>query len=344
MSMGRYADIKDNFTNLRKTMDIFHTIHGNGLFILDILTNHETRFYLDYIQRYVRKEVNSTIRTYLNKPHEVKQYFEKCKSTELDSKIPIWVCWFQGLENMPGLVKECYKNLHQMVDSEVGKIFLITKDNFSDYVKIEPSILKKIEDGKMSYTNLSDLLRVNLLAIYGGMWIDATVYVMHPIGRDLLERPFYSQKTVNEFYVKRYVTKSRWASWMMISSVGEELFKFVAFVMNDYYLKHEALIDYYFIDYVIEIAYTQLRSVQNSIDTVEINNTKAFELFNSFNEVYDSEKFDRIIDTTQFLKFTYKSELTEVTGSGEMTNYGFFKRKYIEGEYENGTFDLHNSN
>ncbi|MFQ8840775.1 MAG: capsular polysaccharide synthesis protein [Clostridium fessum] len=30
----------------------------------------------------------------------------------------------------------------------------------------------------MLYTNLSDLLRVNLLAIYGGMWIDATVYVV----------------------------------------------------------------------------------------------------------------------------------------------------------------------
>lgn len=342
--MGRYADIKDNFANLRKATDGFHAIYGNGLFTLDILTNHETRFYLDYIQTCVKKEVNTAVHKYLDNPYEVKQFYEKCKRVEFGSKTPVWVCWFQGQNKMPELVKECYKNLQKMVDSEVGKIVLVTKDNFFDYVKIEPSILKKIEDGKMSYTNFSDLLRVNLLAIYGGMWIDATVFVTYPISKELLQKKFYSQKTINEFYVKRYVTKSRWASWMMISSTETELFKFVAFVMNDYYLNHEALIDYYFIDYVIEIAYNQLQSVKEDIDSVEINNTMAFELFNSFNEAYDPDKFKTIISSTQFLKFTYKSELTEVTESGEMTNYGFFKRKYIEGECANGTTGLCNSN
>lgn len=328
--MGRYADIKNNFSNLKKATDIFHTIYGNGLFTLDILTNHKTRFYLDYIQTCVKKEVSSATCTYLNNPYEVKRFFETCRRVEFGTKTPIWVCWFQGKREMPKLVKECYENLHQMVSSEIGEIVLITKDNFSDYVNIEPSILKKIEEGKMSYTNFSDLLRVNLLAIYGGMWIDATVFVTHPIEKELLNRRFYSQKTINDFYVKRYVTKSRWASWMMITSTEAELFKFVAFVMNDYYLNHESLIDYYFIDYVIEIAYDQLQSVKIDIDSVEINNTMAFELYNSFNELYNPDKFNRILSTTQFLKFTYKSELTEITESGEMTNYGFFKRKYME--------------
>ena len=159
--MGRYADIKNNFSNLKKATDIFHTIYGNGLFTLDILTNHKTRFYLDYIQSCVKKEVSSAICTYLNNPYEVKRFFETCRRVEFGTKTPIWVCWFQGKREMPKLVKECYENLYQMVDSEIGEIVLITKDNFCDYVNIEPSILKKIEEGKMSYTNFSDLLRVN---------------------------------------------------------------------------------------------------------------------------------------------------------------------------------------
>lgn len=342
--MGRYADIKNNFANLKKATDIFHAIYGNGLFTLDILTNHETRFYLNYIQACVKKEVNTAVHKYLNNSCKLKQFYERCKKVDLGSKIPIWVCWFQGQQKMPQLVKECYKNLHKMIDPEFGQIILVTKDNFFDYVKIEPSILKKIEDGEMSYTNFSDLLRVNLLAIYGGMWIDATVFVTYPINKELLQRNFYSQKTVNEFYVKRYVTKSRWASWMMISSTKTELFKFVAFVMNDYYLNHEVLIDYYLIDYIIEIAYNQLQSVKEDIDSVEINNTMAFDLFNSFNEPYNPDQFKRIMSSTQFLKFTYKSELTEVTKSGEMTNYGFFKKVYLEGECENGTTCLCDSN
>lgn len=342
--MGRYADIKDNYANLNKALDFFHASYGNGLFILDILTNHETRFYLDYIQKYVKKQLDGTICTYLNQSDEIKQHFEKNKRVEFGMKTPIWVCWFQGYEKMPELVKECYKNLYRMVDLDVGEIVLITENNFENYVKIDPSILKKIRDGKMSYTNLSDLLRVNLLAIYGGMWIDATVYVTSRISKQLLSKPFYSQKTTTEFYVKRYVTKSRWASWMMIASSKEELFKFVAFIMNDYYLKHDTLIDYYFIDYVIEIAYNRLESAHASIDSVEINNTRAFEMFNMFNEEYNPERFKRIVDTTQFLKFTYKSDLFEKTESGKLTNYGFFRKRYIEGTYEDGTVDLHNSN
>ena len=344
MAMGRYADIKSNFISLKKATDIFHASYGNGLFIFDVLTNHQTRFYIDYIQKCVRKEVDSKVRAYLDEPLKLKQYYEEKKRVKFGSKIPIWVCWFQGFEKMPELVKVCYKNLYKMVDSDIGEIILITENNFSDYVQIEPSIIKKVKDGRLSYTNLSDLLRVNLLAIYGGMWIDATVYVTRPIDSRLLEKTFYSQKSTNDFYVKRYVTKSRWASWMMISSAKEELFKFVAFIMNEYYLKHNSLIDYYLIDYVIEIAYNELKSVQTAIDSVEVNNTRAFEMFNSFNEVYNSEKFEDIIRTTQFLKFTYKSELVETTESGKMTNYGFFKKKYIEGAYGDGTISLHNSN
>ena len=44
MAMGRYADIKSNFISLKKATDIFHASYGNGLFIFDVLTNHQTRF------------------------------------------------------------------------------------------------------------------------------------------------------------------------------------------------------------------------------------------------------------------------------------------------------------
>ena len=48
---------------------------------------------------------------------------------------------------------------------------------------------------------------------------------------------------------------------------------------------------------MIEIAYNELKSVQTAIDSVEVNNTRAFEMFNSFNEVYNSEKLKDIIST-----------------------------------------------
>ena len=34
------------------------------------------------------------------------------------SKIPVWVCWWQGEDSMPELVKMCYTRLKQVIDSE----------------------------------------------------------------------------------------------------------------------------------------------------------------------------------------------------------------------------------
>lgn len=328
--MGRYVDIIENFKNLKKATDITHTVFGNGLFIMDVLTDHNTRFYLNYIQRYVRRDIDDDVVDYFQNRERIVEEFRKEKKVDFDGKIPIWVCWFQGYDSMPSLVKECYNNLQRMVSPEIAEIVLITLDNFVEYIYIDTTVIRKVKTGDMSFTNLSDLLRVNLLAIYGGMWIDATVYVTKSIDKELLERTFYSQKTATSYYVKRYITRSRWASWMMISAESEELFKFVAFILNRYYLRSIALIDYYLIDYVIEIAYNEISRVRESIDSVEINNVHAFDLFNRFNQEYKKEEFDEIISSTQFLKFTYKSDLKEKTNNGALTNYAVFREKYLE--------------
>ena len=50
-----------------------------------------------------------------------------------DTSNKVWVCWFQGLDNAPDLVKKCYKSLKQnLTDRE---IILITSDYMRDYVK-----------------------------------------------------------------------------------------------------------------------------------------------------------------------------------------------------------------
>lgn len=38
------------------------------------------------------------------------QYLEQAES-KMSNKV--WVCWFQGIENAPNLVKKCYKSLQE---------------------------------------------------------------------------------------------------------------------------------------------------------------------------------------------------------------------------------------
>ena len=85
----------------------------------------------------------------------------------------VWVCWFQGMDKAPSLVRRCYDSLcEKLVDRE---IVLITEDNMFNYVSFPDYIVEKWRDGEITHTHMTDLLRLELLIKYGGTWIDATV-------------------------------------------------------------------------------------------------------------------------------------------------------------------------
>lgn len=87
----------------------------------------------------------------------------------------VWICWWQGMESAPELVKVCFESVKKhMADRE---IILITADNYTDYVELPDYIVDKFNRGIISHAHFSDLLRLELLIKYGGLWIDATVLV-----------------------------------------------------------------------------------------------------------------------------------------------------------------------
>lgn len=106
----------------------------------------------------------------------------------ISDECPIWVLWWQGLENAPVIVQRCVESIQK----NAGKhpFHLLSKDNLSQYIQLSDFIKQKVDSGAITLTHLSDIIRMALLAKYGGFWIDSTVYVTKPImGYDL---PFYS--------------------------------------------------------------------------------------------------------------------------------------------------------
>ena len=98
-----------------------------------------------------------------------KTYIEK----EHKTSDTIWICWFQGMDNAPDLVKKCY---HSVVKNNPGKkVIVLTEKNISDYVTFPEYIVTKWKQGVITHTHMTDLLRLELLITYGGLWLDATV-------------------------------------------------------------------------------------------------------------------------------------------------------------------------
>lgn len=63
----------------------------------------------------------------------------------IQDNCPIWVCWLQGEEQMPPLVKGCYESVK--AHSGGHPLKLITMDNFTQYVSIPDFVIEKLRGG-----------------------------------------------------------------------------------------------------------------------------------------------------------------------------------------------------
>lgn len=110
----------------------------------------------------------------------------------------IWQCWLQGTENMPPLVREC---LHSVVAHKRPgqEVILITEQNYDSYVTLPDFIVRKRRDGRIGDAQFSDLLRIWLLASYGGYWIDATCLMTSEIPPRISNAGFFIFHSYGEF-------------------------------------------------------------------------------------------------------------------------------------------------
>ena len=127
----------------------------------------------------VRESVSNKVVDRLRKKYA--PFIAEFKKGDTDrAKLPhehsnkVWVCWLQGMEKAPDIVKKCYQSL---LDNLNGKeIVLLTDENYKDWVSFPNHIQEKIDNGTIYRTHMTDLLRLELLEHYGGTWIDATVF------------------------------------------------------------------------------------------------------------------------------------------------------------------------
>ncbi len=126
----------------------------------------------------------------------------------------IWVFWWQGESGMPELVKCCYQQLR----TNNNNVILITQDNINEYVHIPDYIFEKVRAGKISFTHLSDILRVSLLAEYGGLWVDSTCWVAGSIPTEVYDMALISPRTKGMPDFPSW-SNSRWCGWGMGTNV-----------------------------------------------------------------------------------------------------------------------------
>lgn len=216
----------------------------------------------------------------------------------------IWICWWQGLDNAPEIVKACVGSIKRYAGDY--EVICITEENYKNYVTFPKWIEEKRKQNIISRTIYSDLLRMNLLSTYGGLWIDSTFFCTGMSFEDYIKLPLWSIKRPD--YLHCSVACGYFANYSL--GCGYE----------------NKLIDYLLTDYVIVLAQKHYKEIADAFSKIEPNNTYCDELYKVLGLPYDENIWKKISKDTVLYKLTWKQSF-EKEVDGKKTFYG----KLIDG-------------
>ncbi|MGN0437449.1 MAG: capsular polysaccharide synthesis protein [Lachnospiraceae bacterium] len=214
----------------------------------------------------------------------------------------VFICWFQGIENAPAIVKKCYASIKEnLTDRE---IILIDKNNMLDYVSFPDYIIEKWEKGIISNTHFSDLLRLELLIKYGGLWIDATVFCTAK-REDIPDFYFDSDLFLFQCLKPGRDGHSGIASnWFICAKSNNKILMATKHLCYAYWKKYNYLIDYFFSEFFMDMVLEYYS--EDWLHIVPKDNATPHILLLRMFEKYDEAMWQEIKKQTPFHKLSYK--------------------------------------
>lgn len=157
----------------------------------------------------------------------------------------IWVMWMQGIEDAPELVKKCYESILRNKPADF-RIVLLTMENIFEYIELPDYILEKYHKGMITATHLSDIIRLDLLSVYGGCWIDATVFC----GRRI---PSYMLSDMFLFKLESVMTDPviKMSSWWLAARKGNRIINAAKYMLDEYWKNETELCNYFLLHIVM---------------------------------------------------------------------------------------------
>lgn len=230
----------------------------------------------------------------------------------------IWVCWWQGLDNAPEIVKKCVESIKRYAGGY--EVIIITDNNCKDYVQFPEWLEEKRKKGVFSRTHYSDLLRMSILSKYGGIWIDSTFFCTGRGFEDYMKLPLWSIKRPN--YLHASVASGYFAGYSLGCSYRNRwIFGVIRDFLFEYWRRYNKLVDYLLVDYAVVLAQRHNAKIASLFSQIAPNNTYCDELFKVLGEPYDEKVWENLKKDTSLFKLTWKQTFPKEV-DGKKTFYG----------------------
>ena len=190
-------------------------------------------------------------------------------------------------------------------------IVLITNENYKDYTNLPDYILEKHEKGLISDAHFSDLIRLDVLINYGGLWIDPTCYVSCDAVPQYIENCdcfLFTSFSLNDIEV------SKISNWLIGAKPQNILLRETQRSLYQYWKENNYSLNYYIFHMFFTIAGERYQEAWNKIP--RFNNLNPHVLQWEFGQQYNEKRLEEIERFSDFHKLTYRlKETCDTAGS-----------------------------
>lgn len=174
-----------------------------------------------------------------------------------DGKKYAWSCWWQGMEEAPDLIRACINSMKRYLPDTV-ELVIITRDNYRDYVDFPQWLIDKVEDGRVTLTTFSDVIRASLLYKYGGIWLDSTILLTEPAPVNVWD---YDIFTIREL---------RYCLPFIGGKPGQKFYRFLMEGFFYYYKRYDSTKYYLLVTYLLDIAMNEYADIRETYDKLPL--------------------------------------------------------------------------
>ena len=211
---------------------------------------------------------------------------------------------------MPETVKASMKTIKDFAKRNGCEFHLLTNDNLEHFVTIPSDIKEKYKKKELSAAHYSDIIRFSILYQYGGIWMDATLFVSRYATVEMFEGKFFSlnHPPLDTNKLERTICDYKWSGFFLVGQNGGSHFKHIRDLYIYYVRKYPIFIHYLMMDYFIISEYEtnhEFRKLVNDLPVLAPAERVWF-LREHANDSFDEQEWEKLLKTTPIMKTTYK--------------------------------------
>lgn len=291
--IGIYEDVKrvlyfndihmvnDKIEDVKKLADEIQRKYGE-----DVYAQLAQRRIYNYLDKY-------------NVEFELMYEHQRCrqilKKKNLDR--PIFTMWWQGEDARPDVVKACNESLKKLG----REVIILTEKNIDEYIDLPEYIWEKYREGIISNAHFSDIVRVAVLAMWGGVWIDSTVYIADDVPDYMMNKLFVFKQSPQLKEMRSY------GNWWIAAPCGHEMILRQLSALIVYWKNEDKLLDYYIFHIIWKKNLDQNLHLKKEIEAIPTRITDSTHLLlKNYNKEFDENEWREFKAISPVFKCTYK--------------------------------------